>query len=306
VVIREWALITFTILAQMSVGAFLVLGVVHSLARSRKGLEEADRLSERSLLAIGGTLVLGMGASLLHLGSPLNAYLAIGNLGTSWLSREITFGVGFAGLGALFALMQWRKVGSFGARQVVALLAALVGLALVYSMSQVYMLPAQPAWNSLATPVSFFATTVLLGSLAMGSAFVLNYWYVRGKDPSCAGSQCELLRDALKWIAVVSLLMLGVEFVVLPIYVASLAMGPAAALGSVGMLVGQYGALFGARLALVFLGAGVFGVFLYQSTQRPDKEGMMGALTYGAFGLVLVSEVLGRFLFYATHLRIGI
>jgi hypothetical protein len=32
----------------------------------------------------------------------------------------------------------------------------------------------------------------------------------------------------------------------------------------------------------------------------------MGALAYGAFGLVLVSEVVGRFLFYATHVRIGI
>ena len=31
----------------------------------------------------------------------------------------------------------------------------------------------------------------------------------------------------------------------------------------------------------------------------------MGALAYGAFGLVLVSEVIGRFLFYATHVRIG-
>jgi DMSO reductase anchor subunit len=32
----------------------------------------------------------------------------------------------------------------------------------------------------------------------------------------------------------------------------------------------------------------------------------MAALTIGAFALVLASEVLGRFLFYATHIRIGI
>lgn len=304
--VREWALITFTILGQMSVGAFLVLGVVHTLVRGKAGLAEADRMSDRALLAIGPTLILGMGASLLHLGSPLNAYLTISNVGSSWLSREISSGVAFAGLGGLFALMQWRKVGGFGTRQIVAYLAALAGLALVYSMSQVYLLPTQPAWNSVATPVGFFATTVLLGSLAMGSAFVLNYWYVRGRDAKCAGAQCELLRSSLKWIAVASLCMLGVEFVAEPLYVAVLATGPAAAVASVGLMVGQFGVVFGARLVLVFVGAGVFGVFLYQATQNVGREGRMAVLAHSAFALVLVSEVLGRFLFYATHIKIGL
>lgn len=303
---REWALVTFTILAQMSVGAFLVLGVVHALARRAKGADEANRLSDRALLAIGPTLILGMAASLLHLGSPMNAYLAASNLGTSWLSREIASGVAFALLGAIFAFTQWRKIGSFSVRQLLAYLAAAAGLVLVYSMSQVYMLAAQPAWNSAATPVSFFVTTFLLGSLAMGSAFVVNYWIVKGKDPGCAECQCELLRSSLKWIAVLSLVMLGAEFVIIPSYLAVLATGPSAALSTIGLLTGEFGAAFGLRLALVFLGAGVFALFLYQSTADPRREGAMAVLTMGAFALVLVSEVIGRFLFYATHVRIGL
>lgn len=304
--VREWALITFTILAQMSVGAFLVLGVVHMLARRARGVGEADRLSTRALLAIGPTLVLGMGASLLHLGSPMNAYGAVANLSSSWLSREITSGVAFAVLGAAFALAQWRKVGSFGMRQALAYLAALAGVALVFSMGEVYMLPTQPSWNSLATPVSFFATTFLLGSLALGSAFVVNYWIERSKDPSCAEGQCELLRMSLKWIAVLSIVMLGIEFVLVPIYVATLAMAGAAGLMSIGMLTVEYGGVFWGRLVLVFLGAGVFGAFLYQATSNPRREGAMAALTVSAFGLVLVGEVMGRFLFYATHVNIGL
>ncbi|MBI4787706.1 MAG: dimethyl sulfoxide reductase anchor subunit, partial [Chloroflexi bacterium] len=39
---REWALITFTILAQMSVGAFLVLGVVHFFSNRTAGAQQAD------------------------------------------------------------------------------------------------------------------------------------------------------------------------------------------------------------------------------------------------------------------------
>ena len=41
---REWALIAFTILAQMSVGSFIILGVVHFFAARKSGDVEADRL----------------------------------------------------------------------------------------------------------------------------------------------------------------------------------------------------------------------------------------------------------------------
>ena len=106
---QEWALIAFTILAQMSVGAFLVLGIIHTYAARKAGLEEADRLSDRALIAIVITLGLGMLASLFHLGSPLSAPRAVTNLATSWLSREILAGVLFALLGVVFTAMQDRK-----------------------------------------------------------------------------------------------------------------------------------------------------------------------------------------------------
>ena len=230
--LREFALITFSILAQLSVGSFLVLGVVHFFAMRKAGVEEADRLSDRALLAIWLTLLLGLAASLFHLGNPLNAYRAVGNLGTTWLSREIASGVVFAALGGLFALMQWRKLGSFELRNLVAVAAGLVGLFLVYSMSMVYMLPAEPGWNVITTPFSFFTTTFLLGVLAMGAAFVANYAYVQRKTPGCANAQCMLLRDALKWIAVASIVLLGAQFIILPLNLALLAGGAGAAVGS--------------------------------------------------------------------------
>ena len=99
---REWALVFFTIAAQMSVGAFVVLGIVNFFAARKEGVEEADRLSDRALVAIGPVLVLGLAASLLHLGSPMKAYRAISNLGESWLSWEIFLGVLFAAGGAVF------------------------------------------------------------------------------------------------------------------------------------------------------------------------------------------------------------
>jgi anaerobic dimethyl sulfoxide reductase subunit C (anchor subunit) len=305
--VREWALITFSILAQMSVGAFVVLGIAHFFAARKAGEQEADRLSDRALLAIGPVLVLGLLASILHLGNPLNAPRAIMNFATSWLSREILFGVLFAGLGAAFALAQWRKIGTFALRNALAWGAALVGLALVYSMAQVYMLDTQPAWNTLATPVLFYVTTFLLGGLAVGAAMVANYAYVKSKEPACAETQCTLLRETVRWIAVFSLALLGIELIAIPLQMAFLT-GSAApqAAASVALTYNQFGVAFGLRLALAFVGAGLFALFLYRNTLSAGRERTLGYFVYGAFALVLAAEVMGRFLFYASHLKIGI
>jgi anaerobic dimethyl sulfoxide reductase subunit C (anchor subunit) len=290
----------------MAVGSFLVLGLVHFFAQRKTNMAEADKLSDRALLAIGPVLVLGLGASLLHLGDPFGAYRAINNFDTSWLSREIVFGVAFAGFGGLFAIMQWRKFGSFTLRNLIAWVAAAVGLALVYSMSNVYLLPTQPAWNSWATPITFFTTTFLLGALAMGVAFVINYAYENRKSSSRAEQQRGLMRDALRWIAIASVVLLGIELVTVPFYMASLSAGPVEAQQTAQALTGTFSWAFILRLALVFVGAGVFALFVYQNALSAGRERVLGSLAITAFAMVLIAEVLGRYLFYAVHFRIGL
>jgi anaerobic dimethyl sulfoxide reductase subunit C (anchor subunit) len=302
--LREFVLISFTILVQMSVGAFIVLNVVKLFAARKAGQEAADKMGDRSLVAIIVVLGLGLLASLFHLGSPLSAPRAVTNLATSWLSREILFGVIFAVLGFLYTLMQLFKWGSAGLRTILAWITALVGLVLVYSMSMVYMLPTQPAWNSVATPISFFTTTLLLGGLAMGVAYSLNYAYVQKKDPGCADEQCELLRVTLRWIAIASMFLLGIEFVVIPSYLVSLAVGSPQAVASAALIAGPLGLAFFFRLVLAFIGAGVFGLFLFRSTQKVGAEKAMANIVIAAFLFVLVAEVLGRYLFYSSQVAI--
>lgn len=299
--IHDWALITFTILAQMSVGSFIVLGAVHFYSTKKAGAEEADKLSDRALLAIFVVLALGFVASLFHLGNPFNAYRAVTNFGSSWLSREITSGVAFAVVGGLFALMQWRKIASFQARNIIAWIAAVIGVVLVISMSQVYMIRTQPAWNTLATPVMFLATTGLLGSLAVGVALVASV-----SKKGASDVQKELMRDALRWVSIASVFALGVEVIAIAVRLAILATGGEAAVASMAMLMDPYGAMFIIQLLFVFVGGGVFSVFIYQNAQSAGKEKVLSSLAYGAFALVLIAEVLGRFLFYAAHVMISI
>lgn len=303
---NEWPLIIFTILAQMSVGAFLVLGAVHLYASRKAGEAEADRLSDRALVAIIITLGLGLLASIFHLNSPLGSPRAITNLANSWLSREIAFGVGFGLLGAAFAVMQWFKVADFKIRNLVAWLAGLVGVGLIFSMSRSYMMPSQPAWNNLATPVSFYTTALLLGSLALGVAFYVNYTIIQRKNPDCVDCQLGLLRDVLSGLSILAVVMLGVEFVVIPLYIASLAVQGGAALLSVNMMFGTFNSAFILRLVLAFVGAGVFGLFLLQSARQDGQLNRLGILACSAFVLVLTAEIIGRYLFYSTRVAISL
>ena len=304
--VQEWALIAFTILAQMSVGSFWVLGIVHFYAMRKAGEEEADRLSDRALLVIGPLLVLGLIASLFHLGDPFNAFRAVANLDSSWLSREILSGVIFAILGGLFAIMQWRKIGSFATRNVIALIAALVGLFLVLSMANVYMLPTQPAWDTLATPILFFTTTFLLGALAMGAAFAANYLYLKRRNDPHLEVQRNLIRGSLGGITLAAVILLGVQLVTIPIFIATLSGSGPAAQASVEMLVTDYVGAFSLYLVLSFLGAGVLGVVLLRDVLTGAPARTLAWMSYAVFGVVLVAQVLGRYLFYAMQVPLGI
>ena len=305
--LQEWALVLFTTIMQMAVGAFVVLGGVHYFASHRYNAAEADKLSDRSLLAIGPIVVLALLVTLFHLGNPLNAPRAISNIGTSWLSREITLALVFAVGGALFAFIQWRKIGSATVRNAFALLVAAVGLVLVYAMAAVYQIPTVPAWNNLATPVSFYLTAFLLGALAIGAAFVVSYWWLRRKTTDTEINQVNILVITLRWIALLSLALLGAQFVVIPVYLASLATNasPAAA-SSINILFSDNGWILAIRLVLIFLGAGIFSVFIYRSAAPDERLRMVGNLALVAFVLVLISEVLGRYLFYASMVRVGL
>ena len=305
--VGELPLVAFTILAQLSVGSFVVLGIVHLVARRRVDAAALDKLSDPALYAIGPAMVLGLIASMAHLGNPINALYTIGHLQTSWLSREILLGSAFAGLGAAFAVVQWLKWLTPLLRQLLAGLTAVVGLGLVYVMSMVYLLPTVPAWDSWATPVSFFTTTFLLGSLAVGAAFVVVYTF-RARRAVRDETTAVLLRGTLRGIATASIALLGVEFVVIPAYALSLGTqtgAGGAAHESLTSLMVAGGAVFIARAALVFVGAGLLG-FLLHRFATAGRERQLVLLATSAFALVLISETLGRILFYGSFANIGL
>jgi anaerobic dimethyl sulfoxide reductase subunit C (anchor subunit) len=304
--LRELPLVIFTIIAQMSVGSFVVLGLIH-LFGGRAGRAVIDKVSDPALYAIGPILVLGLLASVMHLGTPIRAVNALGHLSSSWLSREILFGLLFAAIGGAFAFSQWFKWLTPRLRQALAGLAALVGIALIWSMTMVYLLPTVPAWDSWATPGRFFATTFLLGSLAVGAALVVTADVRRRRGAPLDEASERVIMSSLRGIAIAAIAMLGVEFVVLPLYMGKLATnGSAATAASSGALVTTYAGYGAIQLVLVFFGVALLGIFLSRLAKRFSAARLLAIAPVAAFVLVLAGEVIGRMLFYASYARVGL
>lgn len=303
---HELPMMIFTILAQMSVGAFVVLGVVQVVASRRFGKEAVDTVTDPALYAIGPAMVLGLIASLFHMNDVMNILNVFRNFNSSWLTREVTCGVVFAALGFLFAIMQWFKWGSSRLRQALAALTAVVGLVLVYTMSMIYYtLEIVPAWNTWATPAQFYTTTFLLGALAVGAALMGSVmWKARAakSDEASAPKASEIVTSSLKGIGVAAVVLLGIEFIIIPLHISSLSGGGDAASQSAAVFSGAW---FIARLVLVFLGAGLLSIFLFRYAKASANARVLATVATCAFALVLVGEFIGRGLFYESMMRIG-
>jgi anaerobic dimethyl sulfoxide reductase subunit C (anchor subunit) len=293
---REWALVAFTLLMQLSIGTLLV--VVALPLGVPRGAHPPTRLFDLPLLLAGLCAGASLLVSLLHLGHPAQAWLALTNVRTSWLSREIVASVLFVAAAGLFVLR--RRGGPTAPLDATTVVVVLLGLAVLYTMSRLYMVPAQPAWNRVLTPLGFF-----LGALLLGAVFVLTTPIIAARlgwppgDASIATAWA--LDPALaQTLAFVAMGLLAAQALLTPIYVAGLPAEPAAAISAASL--GQSAAWLAAGRIAAAIVALVFLRGLVVAAPGAPASIPLGIL---AFALVATSELLGRLLFYAGSVRIG-
>jgi formate dehydrogenase iron-sulfur subunit len=219
--------------------------------------------SKLAALALAGA---GLAMASLHLGRPIYAWRALKGLRRSWLSREVLSLSIFAGLAGLYV-----------AGLPVALATVVAGCAGVLCSARIYMVAARPAWNSRYTLLDFFSTSLLLGPMLVLSL------EAHGLDPSAriwltragsAGAACQLLTQALRflWLARSEQFELR-----------------ASAL----LLSGRLRRAFLIRLALLIAGL--------TSLSMSYPSGTSFSLSYPlAFALALLSEWMGRWLFFVS------
>jgi DMSO reductase iron-sulfur subunit len=165
----ELPLVIFTVLVQMAVGAFIILGALTGWAVwFGAALDMARRITYPPVLATGLIFGIGVTASFIHLGHPSRAYRAIFNIRSSWLSREILLVGIYGAVWAVFCGFFYRLPASTSLLWAAYGTAAMTGLALIYSMSRIYRLNSLPGGDSWRTPVAFYLTASMLGILFSG------------------------------------------------------------------------------------------------------------------------------------------
>lgn len=256
-------LVMFTLLAQAGVGLYLVAGCL-----GKAGLEDAVLRWTLALTAVG------MAISLLHLGSPLGAYRALGNLKSSWLSREI------ACLGVFFTLVwsEWIFASAMGPAggAAVGWLAFGAGALGLFSMAAVYAHTAIPAWSGWHTHNSFHSAAIVAGAALYSTVAI-------------TGGQAEQAMRGLLIVAAGT----GLQLAGLAAYLPALAGGGAADRASARLLAACRPWLaIGQGLTI----AGGFGLPLAIGLGAVQGEAMI----YGAFLLTAAGQLIGRSLFYAT------
>lgn len=265
-------LVAFTILIQMGVGTILIYKMIQ-LFNPGNGMPVLD-LKVTIILSV--CLLLGLLLSFLHLGHPQHAIYATQNLGHSWLSREIFLLLILVILTGSMLLILTLYEDMIILLKWLQWLSIITGILLVYSMSRIYMLETVPAWNRLATPVSFYNTAFVLGPVVLLLVSLTN-------------NSIENAEYSKNLILVLSLICIVALVLNLLIQV----FGPI-----------TINSLYWIRIASNFVGvAMMIGILL---------TGVLEVSTYRRlllliiFAIIFTGEIIGRIQFFHNYARIGV
>ncbi len=287
-------------------GALLVLWVIRAAARSSFAAKELDRLIRNPLLVILVTAFMGMVGAHFHLSKPFHSFLAILNFHTSWLSREIFFTILFFLVTAALWYVSRNQRHNQWLITNLGWLAIVFGLVVVYCMANIYILPSQAAWNLMTTLLSFFATTLLLGAMAIICLMVLDMVFAQIQKSPDLELHARLIKHSFKNLSFMVLVFVVLEIIISIFLIDLLEQGDMTARSSVELLFDLYMPLFILRgLALIYaaISLGYFVRRMYR--QDGSLQGIMMPV-YLSSVLIFVGEIIGRFLFYAVHIRVGI
>ena len=305
--LREWALPVYTILMELATGAFFIIWLLRSFASRSHNHSLLDSALKNPLSVIFITASAAMIGAHLHLSKPFYSFLALLNLRSSWLSREILFNLLFIVFLTGLLYLQFSESKHYKLKTYIGWFVTLWGWATIYSMSHIYLLPTQPMWNSFFTVISFLCTTLLLGFMAMASLLVMDYIYSKERNLPVVHIQKYLLDNVFSWFAA-GVILMAVILIVENIYqVFSLERSDSqTAKMSMQLLTQLYPWLFVLRLSFTSIGAGLFAFSVLWIRLHKLESRKLLVPTYVTCMMIIIGEVLGRFLFYATHVRIGI
>jgi anaerobic dimethyl sulfoxide reductase subunit C len=305
--LREWALPVYTILFQLATGSLFILWVIRTLYSKKYDEKTLDKIVHRPVLVIFFTLLFALVGAHFHLSNPLQSFLTVSNFLQSWLSREIVFTVlAFLTCGALIDQLNTSAGKSHHRITILGWLAISFGAASIFCMSNIYRLPTQPYWNQLGTILLFLSSAVITGVLASIAFLVMDTIFIKDLEPDLDDVRNKIILDCLGWLPYLAIFT-GIAITAINVLqILFHKAGGGMAESSMGLLFGLYLPLFIFRFAFLFVGMGTFLFISFSLRKKKNHISDLVVPVYVACFLVLLGEILGRFLFYATHVRIGI
>lgn len=305
--LREWALPVYTVLIQLVTGMFLVLWVIRAVFHNEDNEKDLDELVKIPVLIFLFTLVVGNLGAHFHLSHPFKSFLAINNLKTSWLSREILFTLLTTLFTAALMVQLWITGGSFRSKTILGWISIVFGLATIWCMAFIYLLPTQVAWNTGATVFSYFGTTLLVGVTSLTVILLLDIGFTNTHNPESASKKVTIFKKSVRAFLITAFFA-AIWVILANSYQVSVLKNSTLESGQTSLLLLQqvYHPLVIFREVLLGIGIAFFIFSSYRIALNRKEPSEIFVPVYLACLFVMVGEILERFLFYAVHVRIGI
>ncbi|MDF2789839.1 MAG: dmsC [Neobacillus sp.] len=264
---EELPLIIFSICVQGAIGIMLFVALAQFINK--------EVVNKHAILTSAVLAIIGMIASLLHLGKPLRALYSLMNFGTSWLSREIWFTSVFAGITIIAAIFTLFKPTARKAIRTLVIAAVIVGLVDVAMIATAYSSTSVPAWNNnIAIYFEFYAAAISMGALSFFSLSM--------KEAA----------NMKKTVGLTVAVAIVLQVTAMVLYYINLgALDSLAAQQSLNILA-SHGILMSIKWVSIILGA-----FLIFWPSENERNLLYSA--YGATALIIIGQIGGRYLFYA-------
>lgn len=275
----EISLLIFSFCLQAAIGIMWFMALGHQLYKG-KVFKVAGVTT--AILSIIGVL-----ASLIHLGRPFSALNTLSHLGSSWLSNEVLSVGFFMAIAVIYAIVQYIKPGKQGLSMLLAGAASIIGAFSIFAMAKVYTTTVVPVWHGINTFVDFYTTALAVGALLF---VALSLKVLGNSDKRIYG-----------FIVLATVI---IQAAVAVPHAITLSVSGQAAQASAEILNGM-GVVIGLKWLLSLGGA---GILIWPLTQKADTTKPLTHIIYVAGAALIIGEFIGRYVFYVSLIasRIGL
>lgn len=281
---EQLALVIFSICIQAAIGMMVFVAIAK--------LVNKDGIYNPAVVTSAGLAIIGLLASLMHLGRPLSALNSLAQFGSSWLSREIWLTGSFTGLTVLAAILIFFKPSAKSAINALIPIAAVIGLADVYVMASVYNFTSVPAWKYSSIYVEFYAAAVSIGAVL--------FIALSRKEAA------NIRRTVTLTVAVAVVL----QVAAMVLYYIQLGANESLAAQKSLSILSSMGETVAIKWLLILLGSGLLFFPIKKGNTNVSAgqaaievaattEGTLSISIYIAAALLIVGQIVGRYLFYA-------